>query len=63
MDKVKYLIVGGGVSGLAFANFVESEDYLIIEKEAELGGYCRTIYQDGFVWDFAGHFFILLLTS
>ncbi|WP_415663428.1 NAD(P)-binding protein [Vibrio taketomensis] len=32
MDKVKYLIVGGGVSGLAFANFVESEDYLIIEK-------------------------------
>ncbi|KOO06688.1 protoporphyrinogen/coproporphyrinogen oxidase [Vibrio hepatarius] len=57
MDKVKYLIIGGGVSGLAFANFVESEDYLILEKENELGGYCRTIYQDGFVWDFAGHFF------
>ncbi|MDK9737701.1 FAD-dependent oxidoreductase [Vibrio sp. D404a] len=57
MNKVKYLIVGGGVSGLAFANFVDSEDYLIIEKEAELGGFCRTIYQDGFVWDYAGHFF------
>ncbi|MDN3384140.1 FAD-dependent oxidoreductase [Pseudoalteromonas sp. APC 3358] len=57
MTKVKYLILGGGVSGLAFANFVNSEDYLIIEKEPELGGYCRTIYQDGFVWDYAGHFF------
>ncbi|OCH18562.1 protoporphyrinogen/coproporphyrinogen oxidase [Aliivibrio logei] len=57
MSKVKYLIVGGGVSGLAFANFVKSDDYLILEKENELGGFCRTIYQDGFVWDFAGHFF------
>lgn len=57
MDNVKHLIVGGGVSGLAFANFINSNDYLILEKENELGGYCRTIYQDGFIWDFAGHFF------
>lgn len=33
------------------------EDYLIIEKEEHPGGLCRTFYQDGFVWDFAGHFF------
>lgn len=57
MIEVKYLVLGGGVSGLAFANFVNSEDYLILEKESELGGYCRTVYQDGFVWDYAGHFF------
>lgn len=55
--RCKYLIVGGGVSGLAFANFIHNKDYIILEKESELGGYCRTIYQDGYIWDYAGHFF------
>ena len=55
--KCKYLILGGGVSGLTFANFIKSDDYLILEKESELGGYCRTIYQEGYIWDYAGHFF------
>lgn len=53
--KVKYLIIGAGISGLTFANYVK--DYLIIEKEPEVGGYCRTIKRNGFVWDYAGHFF------
>jgi protoporphyrinogen oxidase len=53
----KYLVLGSGVTGLAFANFIHSEDFLILEKEAEPGGYCKTIVQDGFVWDYAGHFF------
>jgi protoporphyrinogen oxidase len=57
MLKVKYLVVGAGVSGLGFANFINSDDVLILEKENEPGGYCRTIYKDGFIWDFAGHFF------
>ena len=56
MEKVKYLIVGGGVSGLMFANKADG-DFLLLEREKELGGYCRTIYQDGFIWDYAGHFF------
>lgn len=56
IDSVKYLIIGGGVSGLMFANKVR-DDYLLLEKENELGGFCRTIYQDGFTWDYAGHFF------
>ena len=55
--QCKYLIVGGGVSGLMFSNLVKDEDFILLEKENELGGYCRTIYQDGFVWDYAGHFF------
>lgn len=55
--QVKYLVVGAGVSGLAFTNFLNSKDYLIIEKENEVGGFCRTIYQDGYTWDYAGHFF------
>lgn len=53
----KYLIVGGGVSGLMFANLVKEEEFFLVEKEEELGGFCRTIYKSGFVWDYAGHFF------
>lgn len=53
----KYLIVGGGASGLTFANFIKSDDYIVLEKEAELGGYCRTIYSKDYIWDYAGHFF------
>ena len=53
--KVKYLIIGAGISGLTFANYVD--DYLIVEKENEVGGYCRTIKKKDYVWDYAGHFF------
>ena len=53
--KVKYLIIGAGISGLTFANYVD--DYCIIEKENTVGGYCRTIKRNGFIWDYAGHFF------
>ena len=56
-NNVKYLIIGAGISGLAFANCIKDQDYLIIEKEAEAGGYCRTIRKGDFVWDYAGHFF------
>ncbi len=57
MKHVEYLIVGAGVSGLSFANFINSEDYLIVEKEPEPGGYCRSIFKEGFIWDYSGHFF------
>jgi|TARA_E500000318_G_scaffold19097_2_gene19924 protoporphyrinogen oxidase len=53
----KYLILGGGVTGLSFANFSKDEDYLIFDQDSELGGFCKTIKQDGFVWDYSGHFF------
>lgn len=50
------LIIGAGVTGLSYANFTEN-DYLILEMDSEIGGYCKTIKQDGFVWDYSGHFF------
>lgn len=50
------LIIGAGVSGISYANFTNN-DFLIIEKEKEAGGYCRTIKRNGFVWDYSGHFF------
>lgn len=53
--KTKNLIIGAGISGLTLANYLD--DYLIIEKESEVGGYCRTIKKKDFVWDYAGHFF------
>lgn len=54
--KTKYLIIGAGISGLTFANYC-SGDYIIVEKESEVGGYCRTIKRGDYVWDYAGHFF------
>ena len=56
MKNIKYLIIGAGISGLTFANYIK-KDYLIIEKENEVGGYCRTIKKGDFIWDYAGHFF------
>lgn len=50
------IIIGAGVTGISYANFTPHE-YLLLEQEAEIGGYCRTIKQDGFVWDYSGHFF------
>ncbi len=64
--EVDYLVVGAGVSGLSFANAIREEaaeagkpepSVLIIEADSEPGGYCKTIKQDGFVWDYSGHFF------
>lgn len=57
MKEIKYLIIGAGISGLTFANYVKDENYLIIEKENEVGGYCRTIKKGDYIWDYAGHFF------
>lgn len=54
--QTKYLIIGAGISGLTFANYAKG-DYLVVEKENEVGGYCRTIKRNGYVWDYAGHFF------
>lgn len=50
------IIIGAGVSGLSYANF-SNRDYVVLESENEVGGYCRTISRNGFVWDYSGHFF------
>lgn len=54
--KTKYLILGAGISGLTFASYC-NDDYLIIEKDNEVGGYCKTHYNGEYIWDYAGHFF------
>jgi protoporphyrinogen oxidase len=57
MESVRYLIVGAGITGLATAAFLRDEDYLVLEADREIGGYCKTIKRAGFVWDYSGHFF------
>lgn len=57
MKSTRFLILGGGITGLSFAAELNHSDYLIAESNDEIGGYCRTIRQDGFVWDYSGHFF------
>lgn len=50
------LIIGAGITGLSYALYT-GNDYRIIERENEVGGYCRTTKRNGFVWDYSGHFF------
>ncbi len=57
MDSVRTLIIGAGISGLSTAAFLKDDDCLVLEADAEIGGYCKTVKRDGFVWDYSGHFF------
>lgn len=57
MNKVKYLIIGAGISGLAFAAQKKKDDYILLERDETPGGLCRSFRDKGFIWDVAGHFF------
>lgn len=59
MEQTRFLVIGAGISGLSFVNWLRPElrDFLVLEAEPEIGGYCKTIERDGFVWDYSGHFF------
>jgi protoporphyrinogen oxidase len=60
MEQARTLIIGAGITGLATAAALEERgdhDYLILEGDASIGGYCKTVTKDGFVWDYSGHFF------
>jgi protoporphyrinogen oxidase len=57
MDTVRHLIVGAGISGLASCAFSKEKDYLVLEADSQIGGYCKTVKKAGFTWDYSGHFF------
>jgi protoporphyrinogen oxidase len=58
MTDVDTLIIGAGISGLATAAALPaSQRTVVLERDAEPGGYCKTVKRDGFVWDYSGHFF------
>lgn len=56
MEHLDTVVIGAGVSGLAAAAF-RGERATVFERDSSIGGYCKTIKQDGFVWDYSGHFF------
>ena len=65
-EQVDYAVIGAGMSGLGFANWIRAEaaargrpapSVRVLEADAEPGGYCKTVVEDGFVWDYSGHFF------
>lgn len=52
------VIIGAGLTGLSTAYHLEKlglNNYKLFEKENEVGGLCRSIYQDGFTFDYTGH--------
>jgi len=59
MEKIEtdILIIGGGWSGLAAADFLSQEkrNIVILEKESEIGGLARTFDLGGFKFDYGGH--------
>jgi protoporphyrinogen oxidase len=60
MTSVRTLIVGAGITGLATAAALSESgdgDYLVLEGDTEIGGWCKTVKKEGFVWDYSGHFF------
>ncbi len=60
MNSYGTLIIGAGITGLATAAELSNrgdDDYLVLEASSEVGGYCKTVKTDGFVWDYSGHFF------
>lgn len=61
MRHYKYLILGAGPSGLAFAHTLKSrgeESFLVLEKESSSGGLCRSAAVDGAPLDIGGGHFL-----
>ncbi len=57
---MRTLVVGAGITGLATAAALAErgdDDYLVLEADSAIGGYCKTVEREGFVWDYSGHFF------
>lgn len=61
MKRVKYLILGAGPAGLSFANRLMQNgetSFLVLEKEKEAGGLCRSMDVDGAALDIGGGHFL-----
>ncbi|MCD8305548.1 MAG: FAD-dependent oxidoreductase [Prevotella sp.] len=58
---MRYLILGAGPSGLAFANMLKKAgetSFLVLERENEAGGLCRSAEVDGAPFDIGGGHFL-----
>jgi len=60
-ERIKYLILGAGPSGLAFAHTLMAggeDSFLVLEKESLPGGLCRSLDVDGAPLDIGGGHFL-----
>ena len=61
MNHVRFCILGAGPAGLAFAtalNEAKCDSFVLLEKEAEAGGLCRSASVDGAPLDIGGGHFL-----
>jgi protoporphyrinogen oxidase len=56
-EKCDILVIGAGPAGLGAADRLEASgaDWLLVEKEARVGGLAGSFEQEGFTWDIGGH--------
>ena len=57
--KKSVVILGGGLSGISTAYFLQNKDWVekitILEKEPVTGGLCRSIRKNGYIYDIGPH--------
>lgn len=61
VTRVRYCILGGGPSGLTFANALKragENSFLVLEQEEVVGGLCRSMQVDGSPLDIGGGHFL-----
>lgn len=61
MQKRRYVILGAGPAGLAFANRLKQngeDSFIVLEKEKKAGGLCRSEMVDGSPLDIGGGHFL-----
>ena len=49
------VILGAGLAGLSAAHHLAGRDCLVLEREPDVGGLCRSIREDGWTFDYTGH--------
>ena len=57
--RLRHLVIGAGPTGLSAAYHLgrteAASEVLLLEREERVGGWCRSVEQDGFTFDYAGH--------
>src|SRR5574341_374960 len=53
-DNDTIAILGGGLTGLTLADLLNSKGVVILEKENECGGLCRSVRENGYTFDPGG---------
>ncbi len=53
-ERAPVLVVGAGPTGLSAAYHLGA-DALLVEQQATIGGWCRSLVDRGFTFDYAGH--------